>query len=682
MPAYRGLAYVVFEGLPIGAFGNRIPQLAFEVVRPVEGIGRMIRAVDLIPGATEFGYQPTLHLSIPGPGTTVAENRNQSFAATDWAGSLDALQALCPNLGSVALVVVWFGDDLRAGHCSVAPRVDNSFKTLSYPFIPLIVDDWSVAGLSRAAARRVSFVDGAAAYGGTPSDAAVIAAIADLHARGLSVVLYPLVMMDVPGGNALPNPWSGTPGQPPFPWRGRITCDPAPGVSGSPDGTAAAGAQVAAFFGSTTPGPGEWSYRRFVLHCADLASRAGGVDAFLVGSELVSLTRVRSAPGAYPAAQSLATLAADVKARLGPATKVSYGADWTEYGAHVREGGAEVRFPLDVVWASAAVDFVALDVYWPLSDWRDGDHPDAQIATSVHDLAYLRGRITSGEGWDWYYANAGARAMQTRVPITDGAYGKSWVFRPKDIAGWWANAHVERVGNIETAATGWVPGSKPIWFTETGCPAVDRGTNSPNLFPDPKSSESGLPPFSRGFRDDLIQARFIEAVMSHYDPARPGFVESDNPIGPGGIRMVDASRIHLWAWHARPFPAFPALSLVWADAANWRTRPLAQRPSRGSSARPAARRSVRRCADAGDAPASRCRGFRRWLCARPADVGPRCHRSADGLLRVRCDRVLRPGALRLARPRAGRAPHDGRACASKGWLAPECHARAGDGPAA
>ncbi|MCG5029532.1 hypothetical protein L0M97_13100, partial [[Ruminococcus] torques] len=37
VPAYRGLAYVVFEGLPIGPYGNRIPQLTFEVVRPVDG---------------------------------------------------------------------------------------------------------------------------------------------------------------------------------------------------------------------------------------------------------------------------------------------------------------------------------------------------------------------------------------------------------------------------------------------------------------------------------------------------------------------------------------------------------------------------------------------------------------------------------------------------------------------
>ena len=34
-PAYRGTAYVVFEELPLRGFGNRIPQLSFEVFRPI-----------------------------------------------------------------------------------------------------------------------------------------------------------------------------------------------------------------------------------------------------------------------------------------------------------------------------------------------------------------------------------------------------------------------------------------------------------------------------------------------------------------------------------------------------------------------------------------------------------------------------------------------------------------------
>ncbi|ATQ67143.1 MULTISPECIES: baseplate multidomain protein megatron [Methylosinus] len=564
-PAYRGLAYVVFEQLPLAAFGNRIPQLTFEVVKPVAGVGEMIRGVDIIPGATEAGYQPTLQLDFFTPGETSAENRHQLTASTDWAASMDALQALCPNLESVALVVAWFGDDLRAGECTITPRVDATFKTIgefdyivggSWP------PDWSVAGLDRAGARLVSLIDGRAAYGGTPSDASVRAAIADLRERGLFVTFYPFVMMDVAAENALVDPHTGAAPQPAFPWRGRITCDPAPGRSGTVDGTSAAATQVDAFFAH---------YRSFILHYANLCVAAGGVDAFLIGSELVELTRVRSVGGAYPAVAALQTLAADVRAIVGTTTKISYSADWTEYGVHVPAPG-EARFPLDSLWASSAIDFVGVDVYWPLSDWRDGaEHLDASIASSVFDVNYLGARVSSGEGFDWFYASGEDREAQLRTPITD-ELGKAWMFRQKDLLSWWSNAHVERMGGVELGApTAWTPRGKPIWIIETGCPAVDRGANAPNVFPDTHSSEGGIPYFSRGGRDDLMQARFIEAMLTHYDPEAPGG-DARNPLSPiYGGRMVDASRLHVWCWDARPFPAFPACSDVWADAANWET---------------------------------------------------------------------------------------------------------------
>src|SRR6187431_318550 len=119
-------------------------------------------------------------------------------------------------------------------------------------------------------------------------------------------------------------------------------------------------------------GGNPWNYRNFVLHYASLAASAGGVDAFLIGSEFKSLTRVRSASGIYPAVTALAALAADVKSIVGANTLVTYGADWTEYGAHVVDGAAsEVRFPLDVLWASPSIDAIGIDYYAPLSDWRD-----------------------------------------------------------------------------------------------------------------------------------------------------------------------------------------------------------------------------------------------------------------------------------------------------------------------
>src|SRR4051794_36157639 len=120
-PAYRGLAYVVFERLPLADFGNRIPQLSSEIIRPVGRLEPMIRAVTLIPGTTEFGYATSEIVNVVLPGTSAAENRHVSNAASDVQAALDDLQGVCPNLQRVALVVAWFGTDLRCGECAVRP---------------------------------------------------------------------------------------------------------------------------------------------------------------------------------------------------------------------------------------------------------------------------------------------------------------------------------------------------------------------------------------------------------------------------------------------------------------------------------------------------------------------------------------------------------------------------------
>lgn len=561
-PAYRGLAYVVFERLPLAPFGNRIPQLSFEVVRPVGKLEQMLRAITLIPGATEFGYAPDTVVQRLGPGRSAPENRHVTYAPSDVIAALDELQAVAPNLERIAVVVTWFGTDLRCGQCRIVPSVDNAAKQTHGA-------TWSVAGLSRGNARVVTMVEGRPAYGGTPSDQSVLALIAEIKSRGLKVTLYPFVMMDIPADNTLPDPWTGAAMQPAYPWRGRITCDPAPGQSGSPDGSAVAAAQVNTFF---TGGPDGWNYRAMILHYATLAANAGGVDAFLIGSELKSLTRVRSASGSYPAVDALVSLAGEVKALLGSDTAVTYAADWTEYGSHVVDAAAsEVRFPLDPLWASPSIDAVGIDYYVPLADWRDESNAlDRSITDTPYRAEYLAGNVAGGEAYDWYYADDAARDTQTRSPITD-ALGKEWVFRQKDIWNFWSQPHHERVGGIELgSATAWFPESKPIWLTETGCPAVDKGANQPSVFFDPKSPDAGLPHYSSGKRDDLIQRRYLESVLAAFDPDFGGDALNPTSSEYGG-RMVPPDGIHVWTWDARPFPAFPAAAEVWSDGPNWET---------------------------------------------------------------------------------------------------------------
>src|SRR5690606_22468342 len=205
------------------------------------------------------------------------------------------------------------------------------------------------------------------------------------------------------------------------------------------------------------------------------------------------------------------------------------------FGHQPQDGSGDVRFHLDPLWASPAIDAVGIDNYMPLSDWRDGDHgggnPDG--ARGPHDLSALAGAIAGGEGFDWYYASDADRLERRRSLITDGARGKHWLCRYKDLVGWWTNAHYDRRAGVEVAEpTAWQPCSKPIWFTELGCAAIDKGPNRPNAFPDPKSAEHALPPFSAGGRDDAAQRAFLEAHFGHWDPEAPGFRDENNPLSP------------------------------------------------------------------------------------------------------------------------------------------------------
>lgn len=729
VPAYRGIAFVVIEDLDLSPYGNRLPQLSFEVFRPARPEylnsppqpSEAIRAVAMMPGTGEYALATTAVSLAQGFGRSDSANVNTAAGVADFAVSLEALEGELPNCGAVSLIVSWFGDDLRAGQCSVKPKVEQQEADGSN--MP-----WTVAGLTRGSADVLAQVEGRAIYGGTPTDQSVIEAIEALTAAGQEVMVYPFLLMEILADSGKPDPWSDAGDQPALPWRGRITGDKAPGGAGSPDGTIAAETEVAAFFGtasasdfSVSPGavsysgPAEWSYRRFILHNAALCAAAGGVESFCIGSEMRSLTQLRGATG-FPAVDQLIALAAEVRALL-PDAKLSYAADWSEYfGYHPQDGSGDVYFHLDPLWADANIDFIGIDNYMPLSDWRDGrDHADIGWR-SIHDLDYLQANIEGGEGYDWYYPSEEARAAQLRAPISDGVFGEDWIYRYKDLRGWWENLHFHRRGNFRFDApealnpqgwvrvggtvfdgsgtlsgifdrpahvvsggatwhrihryadlvadaiydvelyltkgssskfrwflyslegayhyvqgtigsldygggvlsleqtevapdtwrlrfsfsvatttpgarpsvgpftatagedvivwgmsvlprglggTAWLPRSKPIRFSEMGCAALDKGTNQPNKFLDPKSSESGLPHFSNGRRDDLIQMQYLRAMTSYWlDPAH-------NPVselyeGP----MLDMDHAYVWAWDARPWPAFPNALEVWPDGEN------------------------------------------------------------------------------------------------------------------
>lgn len=557
-PAFRGIAYLVFEDLPLEEFGNRLPQIKVEVYGKAGAMEDLVRGVCLIPGSTEWGYDTQVARIVEENDrgewvTEFADNAHRHATRPDIFEALSHLDAALPAADAVSLVVAWFGTDLRAGACAIEPRVEYRDRSTDPVYEAGNYDRVSINEVSRTAGRP--------SYGSSPSDASVIRAIRHLKARGKRVVLYPFVMMDVQAAQGLPHP-SGSGVQPDFPWRGRI--EPAAGNPVATEIAAFLGSAAAADFSVTVgadavgyTGPMDGGFRRFILHLAALAKAAGGVDAMLIGSEMRGLSFASDAPGSYPFVTGLQALAAEVRALL-PAAQISYAADWSEYHSH--RTGAEVFFHLDPLWSDANIDFVAVDNYLPLSDWRPGtDHADYDPlgVTSPHDLDYLKGNIEGGEYWDWYYADDAARAAQTRTPIADGAHGEHWVYRQKAIRDWHGNAHHNRPGGVRSAsATGWVPGSKPVWFTEIGCPAVEFGTNQPNVFNARLSSESALPYFSGGARDDFIQRQYLRAMYEWW--------------GANGGGVVSPADMQVWCWDARPFPEFPAASALWADGPDWR----------------------------------------------------------------------------------------------------------------
>lgn len=582
VPAYRGVAYLVFEDLQLGMFGNRIPVFSAEIIKgpktvTEEDLESVVRGVQLIPGAGEFVYGTRQYVATDGGGNSTPQNVHNVRGLPNAVDSLDVMDASAPEIETVGLVVSWFGDDLRIGQCKIRPKVEFTSGRDVTPA------QWAAGGIyDRADAEPISLdPDDRPYYGGTPADITVREIVAELKRRGKRVLFYPFILMDVPPGNSLPNPYGGT-GQPPFPWRGRITCSPAPGEAGTPDKTSTAASQVAAFTGSASPadfgswdgasvpysGPDEWSYRRFTLHYARLLSdllTAG--DVFVIGSEMIGATTIRESASSFPFVDDLIDLASDAASMLPSDVLMSYAADWSEYHSHrPADGSGDVYFHLDPLWASDDIDFIGIDNYLPLSDWRDGtDHLDFQAGfKTIYDGDYLRSNIEGGEYFDWYYVDQAAREAQVRSPIADGTYGEPWVYANKNIRGWWSEAHHNRPAGVRSAsATAWVPESKPIWFTEYGCPAVDKGTNQPNVFFDPKSSESFLPYFSDGFPDALIQRRYIEETVTYWREHAPISSVYGGP-------MLDDANMLAWCWDARPYPEFPLRTDVWGDGPNYR----------------------------------------------------------------------------------------------------------------
>ncbi len=464
-PAYRGMAYIVVEDFPLGAYGNRIPNFTAEVKRKIlwpdvdgQSVENMVKDMIMIPGSGEFVYDTTIQEKIEGEdvggnfvqsGDKSIINRHTPEETANALVALDQLEDSCPNVEWIGVVVNWFGDNMDAGLCTIKPGVEfTASQATTSPEV------WSVGSFDRSTAWQITYDSGLPRYGGTPDDQSLLRYLDELKARGYNIFFYPMFLMDVTDK----------------PWRGRVT--------GSTT-------DVANFFTKTD------GYNAFINHYASLVKDK--VDAFAIGSELIGLTKVNDGASTnrnFPAVDALVSLATTVKTTMGSGVKVTYAADWSEYH-HTDEGW----YNLDPLWASSNIDFIGIDAYFPLTDV-----PQNELG---YDIPTIKQGWTSGEGYDWYYSDP---ERTTKVNL-EAKY--AW----KNLDWFWKNSHV----NPDTNSTAWTPQSKKIWFTEFGFPSVDGATNQPNVFYDPTSSESFFPYHSKGRIDFRAQRAGIAATLSEWD---------------------------------------------------------------------------------------------------------------------------------------------------------------------
>ena len=350
-------------------------------------------------------------------------------------------------------------------------------------------------------------------YGGTPSDQSIVRCIRDLKSRGLRVVFYPFILMTASGE----------------PWRGNIAyngSDISSAATTAIDGFLGSAATsqftpdttnlTVAYSGSAT----DYTYRRMILHYANLCVAAGGVDLFLLGSEFRGLEVVRGPAWTkagttggdgkvtwdYPFVAGLMQLADDVRSVFDAAslTKdtvnlhnlISYSADWSVWMGY-QHPGQNGQWPhLDQLYGHGNIDLICFDNYLPLSDWTTGDGgldarnwlepspsgawPPSSAAfnglgmsgqPTIYSVAYLKANIEGGQYFNWFYNDSNNLGMgldpngtDLRVSLPQGdrltqsrnAYSANQRLLANKQLRWWWNNPHQAIYD-DGDGTGWSP---------------------------------------------------------------------------------------------------------------------------------------------------------------------------------------------------------------------------------
>ncbi|AHX03887.1 GTA TIM-barrel-like domain protein [Ehrlichia chaffeensis str. Heartland] len=489
-PAYRGLSYIVIEDFLLT--DPKIPNFTFEVTAQStnasyqEHITQKIKSIHIIPGSGEFAYDTKIQMKIFQQkigkqyipyGKAQQINNHSRHQKADALISLDQLQESLPNVQWISVIVNWYTDSLNIKDCHIYPAVEFKFDATTTP------DNWHVAEINRETARHISQDN---IIGGTINDKSLIRYIKELKTRGYKVLLYPTIIADIQEDS----------------WIGNLTGD---------------AEYISTFFNE--------QYNPFIKHYCNLTKDI--IDAIVIGSSFIGLTRIKNHHNHYPAVDELIKLASYVKNQMGNNIIVTYAADWREY--HSYNG----YYNMDTLWSSKDIDVVGINAYFPLTDI-----PQPIDGFSEQDI--INGWC-SGEGYDYFYTNP--ETKQGKIPYTENNHQYSW----KNIKKWWSQYHI----NPDNTITTWIPKLKKIWFTQYGFQSIDNCTSQPSVSIDYQYNKN--PIFSKGHVNFHAQKVAINGTIKTWD-------NSD---------IVE--QMFLWGWDIRPYPHFPELKNTWKDAKNWQT---------------------------------------------------------------------------------------------------------------
>ncbi|MDZ5762223.1 putative phage domain protein [Candidatus Cyrtobacter comes] len=328
VPAYRGIAYIIFEDLDLSEFENKLPEFTFEVVKiathpNAQNLQNSLKEIILLPGHGEFTYEIKPHTMFEGDyigdkwiqrGKGAYVNVNNCKKEADSIYSLEKLFKIFPNLEWISVTVAWFCSEINIKDAKIEPKISKTGDFKTFP------KEWSVG--HKYTIKNASIIQNKR-YQGTVSDNGLytlldfIKSKRNAQGKAYKIMLRPIVLMDT-----------------------KQLLD-ASIITGQAD------YQLNNFFNK--------NYNDFIKHYACLCGNI--IDAISIGSGLIGITSIKDNDNNFPGIDNLINLSKEVKELLPSKCLITYSSDINEY--HENSDG---WYNMDKLWTSRYIDFIGINI--------------------------------------------------------------------------------------------------------------------------------------------------------------------------------------------------------------------------------------------------------------------------------------------------------------------------------